>query len=77
MLGGEVVESQQLGLVVGDLLDGLGELRAVELGERSDRLDREVAVIGVVDVLKRLAGAGLSRLRQSVERIGGFVRQHL
>ncbi|GED83205.1 hypothetical protein TNCT6_02900 [Streptomyces sp. 6-11-2] len=32
VLGGEIVERQQLGLVVGDLLDGLGELRAVRAG---------------------------------------------
>lgn len=37
VFGGEVVKRQQLGLVGGDLLDGLGELRAVELHERLDR----------------------------------------
>lgn len=33
VLGWEVEECQQLVLIVSDLLDGLGELRVVELGE--------------------------------------------
>lgn len=37
MLGGEVVDCQQVFLAVGDPLDGLGELRPLELGERLDR----------------------------------------
>ncbi|MFG3013699.1 hypothetical protein ACGFZB_25300 [Streptomyces cinerochromogenes] len=39
VLGGEVVEGRQLGLVLGDLLGRLGKLRAAELGERLDLLD--------------------------------------
>ncbi|MYW47288.1 hypothetical protein [Streptomyces sp. SID161] len=46
VLGGEVVESQQFVDVVGDLLDGLGELRTVCLLERGDGLERVVAVLG-------------------------------
>jgi hypothetical protein len=37
VLGRVVVERQQRILVADDLLDGLGELRAVELPERPDR----------------------------------------
>jgi hypothetical protein len=42
VLGWEVVERQQLLLIVGDLLDRLGELRAVELHEhQSDAQHRD------------------------------------
>lgn len=54
MLGREVEERQQLLLVVGDLLDRLGNLRAVELGKRLERRLGVVAVLRVVDVLDRL-----------------------
>lgn len=73
VLGGEVVERQQLGLVIGDLLDGLGELRAVLPGERLDRGCRVLAVLGVVDVLDGLLGCELGRLWEAVEAVGCFV----
>jgi hypothetical protein len=55
VLGREVEEGQQLGLVVGDLLDGLGELRAVELRER--------LMLTLMDLTKCVA----ERLRPVVE----------
>lgn len=73
VLGGEVEERQQLSLIVSDLLDGPGELRAVELGERLDRRLGVVAVLGVVDVLDRLLRPRLRGLRQGAEHVGGFV----
>lgn len=73
MLGWEVKEGQQLLLVIGDLLDGLGELRAIELGERLDRRFGVVAVLGVVDVLDRFLRARLRRLRHGVQDIGRFM----
>lgn len=48
VLGGEVVEGRQLVHVVGGLLDGLGELPAVGLGERGHSPLCMVAVLGVV-----------------------------
>lgn len=73
MLGREVVERQQLVLVISDLLNGLGKLRAVELGKRLDRRLGVVAVLGVIDVLDGLLRARLRRLRHGVEDIGRFV----
>jgi hypothetical protein len=64
VLGREVVKRQQLGLVIDDLLDRFGQLRAVLLGERGDDLGRVLAVLGVVDVLDGLLRRGLGRLRE-------------
>ncbi len=54
VLGGEVVERQQLVGVVGDLLDGLGKLRPVGLLERCDGLQGMLTVLGVVDLVQGL-----------------------
>jgi hypothetical protein len=50
VLGGEVVERQQLLHVVGDLRDGLGELRAVGRLERPHGVEGVLAVLGVPQV---------------------------
>lgn len=63
MLGGKVVERQQLVLVVRDLLDGLGVFRVLLPGEDGDGFAGLVRVLGVVDVLHRALGRGLGRLR--------------
>jgi hypothetical protein len=73
VLRGEVVERQQFVDVVGDLPGRLGSFRTVGLLERGDGLEGVLAVLGVVDVLEYLAGAGLGRRRQSIEDIGRFV----
>jgi hypothetical protein len=52
VLGGEVVERQQLVGVVGDLLDGLGALRAAGRREVPHRRLRVAAVLGVADLLQ-------------------------
>jgi hypothetical protein len=68
VLGWEVEERQQLVLIVNDLLDGLGELRVVELGECLDRGLGVVAVLGVVDVLDRLLRPRLRLLAKLLGR---------
>jgi hypothetical protein len=74
VLGGEVVERQQLVDLAGDLLDGLGELRPVRLLERGDRLLGVRTVLGVVDLLQSLLRAGLRGLRQRVRDVPCFVK---
>lgn len=73
VLGGEVVERQQIIDVVGDLLHRLGELRAVGLLEHRDGLERVLLVFRVADLLQGLLRSGLGGLRQAVEHVCNLV----
>ena len=73
MLGGIVVERQQLLEVVGDLRDRLGELGAVGGFERSDSSEGVRLVFGVPDLGEGLLRAGMRRLRQRREDVAGLV----
>ena len=73
VLDREVVERKQSVPVLGDLRDGLGELGAVGLRERLDRLLGVSAGLGVVDLLHCLRRAGLRGLGQAVGDIAEFV----
>src|SRR4051812_22360915 len=63
VLGGEVVERQQLVDVVGDLPDGFAELRPVRRRERGHRVQGVPAVLGVPDLGQRLLRPRVRRLR--------------
>jgi hypothetical protein len=55
VLGGVVVERQELVEVVGDLGDGLGELRSVGQFERGDRASGVFTILGVPDLCRLFA----------------------
>jgi hypothetical protein len=63
VLGGEVVEREQLVHVVGDLRDGLAELGAVGQLERSDPAAGVLAVLSVPDLGQGTLGTRVSGLR--------------
>jgi hypothetical protein len=63
VLGGVVVEREQLLEVVGDLRRSLGELRPVGALERSNGVESVPLVLGVPDLRERLLGPGMGRLR--------------
>jgi hypothetical protein len=69
VLGGEVVERQQLGLIVLDLLNRLGVLCVVLLGEYGDGYAGLLLVPGVANVLDGALSRRLGRLRQGIENI--------
>jgi hypothetical protein len=59
VFGGEVVERQQLGQVVGDLRGGLGELRPVGGVERLHGVECVLLVFGVPDLGQCLLRPGM------------------
>ena len=73
VLGGEVVEGEQHVAILGQALDRLVVLRAVDFRESIERGLGVLPGLGHPDVLKRPLGFGLQALRQPVEDIGGLV----
>ena len=73
MLGGVVVEREQLLEVVDNLGDSLGELRPVGVLEGRGRGAGVVLVLGVPDLGEGLLGPGVGRLRQRREDVRDLV----
>ena len=73
MLGGVVVERQQLLEVVGDLRGGLGELRAVGGVECLRRGAGVLLVLGVPDLAQGLLRPGMGTLGQRTEYVCDLV----
>jgi hypothetical protein len=73
VLGGEVVEGQQLVEVVGDLRGGFGELRPVGGLERCRGVEGVGPVLGVPDLGQRLLRPRMRRFRQRPEHVGDLV----
>jgi hypothetical protein len=74
VLGWEVEERQQLVLIVSDLLDGLGELRAVQLLECADGCVGVVLVFVAPDLGQRLLRGGLRGLRERIQYVRCFMK---
>ena len=73
VLGGVVVEREQLVKVAGDLRDGLGELRPVSSLERPGRGPGVVLVLGAPNLSQGLLRPRMRRLRQRRQHVGGLV----
>jgi len=73
VLGGVVVEREQLVQVVGDLGDGLGPFGAVVGFERLGSCAGVVVIGGVVDFCECLVRTWTGRLRQGGKDIGELV----
>ena len=70
MLGRVVVERQQLVEIVGDLRDGLGELRPVGALERPGGVEGVGLVFGVPDLGEGLLRPRVRGCRQRPENVG-------
>src|SRR5712675_503701 len=73
MLGGVVVEGQQLVEVIGDLGCGLGELRTVGGAERLHGGEGMLPVLGIPDLGEDLLRDRVGGLRQRGEDVGDLV----
>jgi hypothetical protein len=73
VFGGEVVEREQLVEIVGDLRDGLAELRPVSGLEAGHGVEGVAAVFGVPDLGQRLLCAGMRRFWEHPEHVGDLV----
>jgi hypothetical protein len=73
VLGGEVVEREQLVEIVGDLRNGLTELRPVRRLERGHRIQGVAAVLGVPDLRERLLRPRMRGLRERPKNVGDLV----
>jgi hypothetical protein len=66
VLGGEIVEGQQLLGVIHDFRHRLGVLGAEQVRKHCDRLLGVLAVLGVADLRQGLARRRMRRLRQCI-----------
>ena len=73
MLGGVVVEGEQLLDVVGDLRDGLAELRAEQVLELLHCGQGVGAVLGVPDLGERLLRGRVRRLGHRAQHVADLV----
>ena len=73
MLGGIVVEREQLLSVIGDLRGGLRELRAVGGAECPDRGEGVLLVLGAPDLGQGLLRARVRGLGQRGQDVSRFV----
>jgi hypothetical protein len=74
VLGGIVVEREQLVEVVGDLADGFAELRAVGQLEPGDRAAGVFTVLGVPDLRQGLLRAGVRGLGERSEDVADLMK---
>lgn len=76
-IGGEVVERERLLHIVGDLRDGLAELRPVGQLERGDRTAGVVAVLGVQISAKARLAPGCADFGNADSTLAILWNQHL
>jgi hypothetical protein len=74
VLSGVVVEREHLVEIIGDLGDGLGELRPVGGLEPSDGVEGVAAVLGVPDLGQGLLRPRMGGFGQRSEDVGDLVK---
>ena len=73
MFGWEVEEREQLILILGQRLHGLGIAGTILLGKVVDLFQSARSIRGAHDLVQHLFGSGLQALGQLVEHIGDLV----